>query len=187
AAQTQEQQAHQATRQQSRHAGLRDAAWGRRPLPLDDDSLNIAAPAQPRKRHDCPCPTRLLLRPMEEGPGAVVCRLAVLAAEPSMTVLLSVQGLAKGFGPRPLFTDLSLDLRAGERVGLIGPNGSGKSTLLKLLAGCAEPDAGTRSLRRTARLGYVGQEDAFPAGQTARQAVLAALADEPMEEHERRP
>ncbi len=71
-----------------------------------------------------------------------------------MTVLLSVQGLAKGYGPRPLFTDLSLDLRAGERVGLIGPNGSGKSTLLRLLAGREEADAGTRSLRRTARLGY---------------------------------
>ena len=56
-----------------------------------------------------------------------------------MTVLLSAQGLTKGFGPRPLFVGLSLDLRADERVGLIGPNGSGKSTLLKLLVGTAEP------------------------------------------------
>src|SRR5437763_13740558 len=106
---------------------------------------------------------------MEEGPGTVVCRcLAVLAAEPSMSVLLSVQGLSKSFGPRPLFTDLSLDLRAGERVGLIGPNGSGKSTLLRLLAGRDEPDAGTRSLRRGVTLGYVPQEDAFAPGQTPR-------------------
>jgi ATPase subunit of ABC transporter with duplicated ATPase domains len=48
-----------------------------------------------------------------------------------MTVLLSVHGLTKSYGPRPLFTDLSFDLRAGDRVGLIGPNGSGKSTLLR--------------------------------------------------------
>lgn len=102
-----------------------------------------------------------------------------------MTVLLGVQGLTKGYGFRPLFTDLSFDLRAGARVGLVGPNGAGKSTLLRLLAGVEEPDAGSRSLRRTARVGYVAQEDVFPAGQTAREVVLAALADEPVEDHER--
>src|ERR1700750_2297700 len=102
-----------------------------------------------------------------------------------MTVLLSVQGLTKGYGPRPLFSDLDLTLRAGERVGLIGPNGSGKSTLLRLLAGREEPDAGTRSLRRTARLGYVSQDDAFPPDQTAREVLRAALPEEPMEDHER--
>src|SRR6266478_569613 len=102
-----------------------------------------------------------------------------------MTVLLSGQGLTKGFGPRPLFSDLSLELRAGERVGLIGPNGSGKSTLLRLLAGLEEPDAGTRSLRRNARLGYVAQEDVFLPGLSGRQVVLGAIADEPIEEQER--
>jgi ABC transport system ATP-binding/permease protein len=102
-----------------------------------------------------------------------------------MTLLLSVQGLTRTFGPRPLFTDLLLDLRAGERVGLIGPNGSGKSTLLRLLAGRDEPDAGTRSMRRGARLGYLPQDDVFAPGQSARDVVQAALADEPIEEHER--
>lgn len=102
-----------------------------------------------------------------------------------MTVLLSVQGLTKAFGPRPLFTDLFLDLRPGERVGLIGPNGSGKSTLLKLLAGLEEPDAGTRSLRRSTRIGYLAQDDVFASGQSVREVVLAALLDEPIEDHER--
>lgn len=101
-----------------------------------------------------------------------------------MTVLLGVQGLTKGFGPRPLFAELSLDLRAGERIGLIGPNGSGKSTLLRLLAGHEEPDSGSRSARRTACIGYVAQEDVFTPGQTARDILLAALSGEPDEEHE---
>src|SRR5207249_7638912 len=97
------------------------------------------------------------------------------AGEASMSVLLSVQGLTKAYGPRPLFTELSLDLRAGERVGLIGPNGAGKSTLLRLLAGREEPDAGSRMLRRTARLGYVAQDDAFAPGQNVLGVLLAAL------------
>jgi len=101
-----------------------------------------------------------------------------------MTVLLSVQNLSKAFGPRPLFTDLCLDLAAGERIGLIGPNGSGKSTLLKLLAGRDDADAGTRMLRRGVRLGFVPQDDAFPPGSTVRDVVLAGLAAEPIEEHE---
>lgn len=99
--------------------------------------------------------------------------------------LLSIQGLTKRFGSRPLFTDLSLDLCAGERLGLIGPNGSGKSTLLKLLAGLDEPDAGTRSLRRGINVGYLAQDDIFTAGLTAREVLLAALAAAPIEDFER--
>ena len=102
-----------------------------------------------------------------------------------MTLLLSVQGLTRRFGPWPLFADLSLELGAGERLGLVGPNGSGKSTLLKLLAGLDEPDAGTRSARRGARIGYLAQDDAFPADLTAREVLLAALADAPLEDYER--
>jgi ABC-type cobalamin/Fe3+-siderophores transport system ATPase subunit len=102
-----------------------------------------------------------------------------------MTVLLSILNIAKAYGPRPLFTDLALDLRAGERVGLIGPNGSGKSTLLRILAGREDPDDGTRSLRRTTRLGYLTQDDVFPEGASARDVVLAGLEEESLEEHER--
>ncbi|HEX5271757.1 MAG TPA: ABC-F family ATP-binding cassette domain-containing protein [Gemmataceae bacterium] len=102
-----------------------------------------------------------------------------------MSLLLSAEGLTKAFGPRPLFSDLSFALHAGERVGLIGPNGSGKSTLLRLLAGIDQPDAGSRSVRRGARIGYLPQDDVFAPGLTARDVVLAALVDESLEEHER--
>src|SRR5438132_13326771 len=101
-----------------------------------------------------------------------------------MTVLLSSQALRKSYGPRPLFTNISLDLRAGERVGLIGPNGSGKSTLLKLLAGLETPDQGTVALRRTVRLGCLPQEASLDPDQTVEEILAEALQQDPAEEHE---
>src|SRR5438128_5579112 len=101
-----------------------------------------------------------------------------------MSVLLSLQNVTKGFGSKPLFSDLSLDLASGKRIGLIGPNGSGKSTLLKVLAGIDEPSAGTRAVRRGTNVRYVAQDDQFPPGLTVREVVRSALAGELIEEHE---
>jgi ATP-binding cassette subfamily F protein uup len=103
-----------------------------------------------------------------------------------MSLLLSVQELSKGFGGRrPLFTGLSLEVRAGEKIGLIGPNGAGKSTLLKILAGTEAPDDGARTARRGTRIGYLSQDDTFPPGLTVREVLVAALDDDHLEEHER--
>src|SRR3982750_3146551 len=102
-----------------------------------------------------------------------------------MSVLLRGLALTKSFGQRPLFADLSLELRAGERVGLIGPNGAGKSTLLRLLAGLDEADDGERSLRRGARVGSPPQDARFGAGLSCREVLLAALEAEAIEDHER--
>ena len=102
---------------------------------------------------------------------------AVAPLDSRMTLLLSGQSLTKSFGQRPLFTEISIDLVEGQRLGLIGPNGSGKSTLLRILAGQETPDSGTRSLRKGARLGYVPQDDRFDPQQTVEQVLLDALAD----------
>src|SRR5262245_5765192 len=102
-----------------------------------------------------------------------------------MSVLLGALDLTKAYGPRPLFTGLTFDLRAGERVGLIGPNGSGKTTLRKLLAGVEVADSGTRAQRRGTRVGYLPQVDVFDRGKTVRDVVLDTLANELMEGQER--
>ena len=102
-----------------------------------------------------------------------------------MSVLLTAQGLSKSYAHRPLFDGLAIDLKAGDRVGLIGPNGAGKSTLLKILAGLEVPDAGDTSARRGVRVGYIPQDDTFPAGLSVTDVVLAALAGEALEDYER--
>ena len=101
-----------------------------------------------------------------------------------MSLLLSAQDLTKSFGSRPLFSELSLELRASERVGLIGPNGAGKSTLLKILASIEDTDSGSLSVRRGVKVGYVPQDDVFPSGLTARDVLIQALAPDRLEEHE---
>jgi len=100
-------------------------------------------------------------------------------------IVLSGQGLTKSYGHRPLFGDLSLELRAGERVGLIGPNGAGKSTLMRILAGRESPDAGQRTQRRTACVGFLTQIDEFAPGHSVRDVLIAALSNETIDEHER--
>jgi len=95
-----------------------------------------------------------------------------------MSLLLGLQGVSKAFGATPLFTQLSLALAEGDRVGLVGPNGSGKSTLVKLLAGVEAPDAGTRSARKLLRLAYVPQDARFDPQRSVEEIVTAALGRE---------
>lgn len=62
-----------------------------------------------------------------------------------MTVRLEGRGLTKSFGRRPAVravTDVSLEVRAGETLGLVGESGAGKSTVGRMLAGLATPDEG---------------------------------------------
>jgi len=70
----------------------------------------------------------------------------------------------------PLFENLSVTVRAGDRLGVVGRNGSGKSTLLRILAGAGEPEEGVVRRGRDVRVGYLDQEPALPAG-TVRDSV----------------
>jgi ATPase subunit of ABC transporter with duplicated ATPase domains len=72
--------------------------------------------------------------------------------------MISTTGLAKEYGARTLFADVSLQLNAGSRYGLVGANGSGKSTLMRILAGDEESSAGTVTLVKGARTGVLRQD-----------------------------
>ncbi|HVU01334.1 MAG TPA: ABC-F family ATP-binding cassette domain-containing protein [Polyangiaceae bacterium] len=73
-------------------------------------------------------------------------------------IVLEASGLSAARGGRTLFSDVSLLVRRGEKVGIVGPNGAGKTTLLRVLAG--EPDPTMKgSLKRGTNLaeGYFDQ------------------------------
>jgi ATP-binding cassette subfamily F protein 3 len=72
--------------------------------------------------------------------------------------VLLLEDLAIGYDGQPLFADVNLTLRRGERVVLVGPNGSGKTTLLRGIVGQVAPLAGRIRLGANVRVGYYSQE-----------------------------
>ncbi len=74
-------------------------------------------------------------------------------------VRLALHALGKSYGARTLFSDLSLELRSGQRLAVLGQNGTGKSTLLNIIAGQSTPDKGSVRLDpAAAALGFSVQE-----------------------------
>lgn len=72
--------------------------------------------------------------------------------------VLTVEGLSKEFPGQKLFSDISFEIKRGERVALIGNNGTGKTTLLKILNGILPADAGKFILGSKVQIGYYDQE-----------------------------
>ena len=74
--------------------------------------------------------------------------------------MLTLADVAKSYGTRELFSDVSLFVARTDRFGLVGPNGAGKSTLFNLILGEEQADEGTIEWERGADFGYLPQESA---------------------------
>lgn len=72
--------------------------------------------------------------------------------------VIEASGVAKGYGDKLLYEDLSFSLPQGGIVGVIGPNGAGKSTLFKMITGQETPDKGSFEVGETVVMSYVDQE-----------------------------
>lgn len=72
--------------------------------------------------------------------------------------VLSVSHLSKAFDDNTLFTDISFDIKRGERVALIGNNGTGKTTILKIINDILPADSGEIKLGSKVTIGYYDQE-----------------------------
>ncbi len=72
--------------------------------------------------------------------------------------MILINGLSLRYGSQDIFDNVSFTLRSGMSLGLVGRNGAGKSTLLRILAGYEQPDSGSVSIEKGARLAYLPQE-----------------------------
>lgn len=80
--------------------------------------------------------------------------------------MLTTSNVTLRYGKRVLFEDVNVKFTEGNCYGLIGANGAGKSTFMKILSGDIEPNSGTVSLNKGARLAFLRQDhyefDQFP-------------------------
>ena len=72
--------------------------------------------------------------------------------------VLMVERLSKAFPNQTLFSDISFEIKRGERVALIGNNGTGKTTMLKIITGLLEQDGGNVRFGSNVHIGYYDQE-----------------------------
>ena len=99
-------------------------------------------------------------------------------------ILLTLQNVTKSFAMNTVLKDINLTLQAGSRMGLVGVNGCGKSTLFKLISGAMEPDEGTISLSKGARVGVLTQDADIQSDLTIQQELERVF--EPVREMERK-
>ena len=90
--------------------------------------------------------------------------------------LVNLESVSKAFGERPLLSEVSIGVNAGERIGVVGRNGAGKSTLLAVMAGTEAPDSGRVSVTSDAVMGSLRQIAVADPRSTVAEAVLGGQA-----------
>src|SRR5205814_6371188 len=88
--------------------------------------------------------------------------------KPSGRIVAEFAGVAKSYGEKGVFRDVSFMIERGERIALVGVNGAGKSTLIKLLAGREPLTAGEYHLGHNVQADYFAQDQYKELNQDAR-------------------
>ncbi len=101
---------------------------------------------------------RMAASKIEVGRGDQTLRVKLPDPPHAGRVVLDVVDLAKAFGPKTIFEDVSFQVGRGERLLVLGLNGAGKTTLLRSLVGELEPELGDVVLGHGASMGYYAQE-----------------------------
>lgn len=92
-------------------------------------------------------------------------------------IIVATKQLQKSYGADPVLQDVTLEIKAGERVGIVGPNGAGKTTLCKVLAGVEAPDAGELYRAKGSVWAYLPQTPQYDPAWSARDVIAEAFAE----------
>jgi ABC transport system ATP-binding/permease protein len=88
--------------------------------------------------------------------------------------ILSLEGISKNYGLKPLFSGVTFGLDEADKIGVIGANGSGKTTLLRIIAGAEQADVGRVIAASEKVIAYLPQNPAFNKEDTVLDTVFAA-------------
>jgi len=92
--------------------------------------------------------------------------------------MISIENLTKSYGEHVLFDQMCFKINSGERVGLVGRNGHGKTTMLRLIVDEIHTDAGTISIPKNYRIGYVRQQLEFTKSTILEEGMTGLLEHE---------
>ncbi|MFD2561681.1 ABC-F family ATP-binding cassette domain-containing protein [Aquimarina rubra] len=87
---------------------------------------------------------------------------------------VSVENIAKSFGERILFKNISFGINEGQKIGFVAKNGTGKTSLLNIIAGDEEPDEGQVVYRKNLKVAFLPQEPNLDPNLTIEQTIFAA-------------
>jgi ATPase subunit of ABC transporter with duplicated ATPase domains len=87
--------------------------------------------------------------------------------------MIAFSNISKQYGRQVLFVDASLQINAGEKMGLVGPNGSGKTTLFRMIVGEELPDDGDLTVPKRMTIGYFRQDIEEMSGRSVLDETIA--------------
>lgn len=86
----------------------------------------------------------------------------------------SIENIAKSYGERELFANLSFGINQGQKIALVAKNGTGKTSLLNILAGLDKPDEGEVNFRNNLKVSFLPQEPDLDPALTIEESIFAS-------------
>ncbi len=97
--------------------------------------------------------------------------------QPPASPVLRLERIGKIYPTGEVLRDVTWEVKAGDRIGLVGVNGAGKSTQMRIIAGLEEPSSGTVVKQGSPRIAYLQQEFDVDPARTVREELFQAFGE----------